>query len=113
MANLFQQGLNGCTLTTPQTKEKIYRFINKYSHNALIEIGEDSPENLVGESHNVIADIFTWMREVDSTHYEQMVSALGFEATVLAEPIAPPADAMPDVLDSAVTATVAAAPPQA
>ncbi len=53
------------------------------------------------------------MREVDSTHYEQMVSALGFEATVLAEPIAPPADAMPDVLDSAVTATVAAAPPQA
>lgn len=79
----------------------------------MIEIGEDSPENLVGESHNVIADIFTWMREVDSTHYEQMVSALGFEATVLAEPIAPPADAMPDVLDSAVTATVAAAPPQA
>ncbi|WP_151884040.1 AAA family ATPase [Pseudomonas putida] len=47
MANLFQQGLNGCTLTTPQTKEKIYRFINKYSHNALIEIGEDSPEILL------------------------------------------------------------------
>jgi len=76
MAGLFQQGLNGCTITTPQTKEKIYRFINKYSHNAVIEIGEDSPENLVGESHNVIADIFTWMKEVDDTHYEQMVTAL-------------------------------------
>jgi len=77
MAGLFQQGLNGCTITTPQTKEKIYRFINKYSHNAVIEIGEDSLENLVGESHNVIADIFTWMKEVDETHYEQMVIALG------------------------------------
>ncbi|MGF6558915.1 wobble nucleotide-excising tRNase [Pseudomonas sp. S30_BP2TU TE3576] len=77
MAGLFQQGLNGCTITTPQTKEKIYRFINKYSHNAVIEIGEDSLENLVGESHNVIADIFTWMKEVDDTHYEQMVTALG------------------------------------
>jgi wobble nucleotide-excising tRNase len=76
MAGLFQQGLNGCTITTPQTKEKIYRFINKYSHNAIIEIGEDSHENLVGESHNVIADIFRWMKEVDDTHYEQMVTAL-------------------------------------
>ncbi|UXZ47899.1 AAA family ATPase [Pseudomonas soli] len=105
MANLFQQGLNGCILTTPQTKEKIYRFINKYSHNAMIEIGEDSPENLVGESHNVIADIFTWMKEVDSTHYEQMVSALGFDATTSAEPVVPQAEAMPNVLDSAAGAT--------
>lgn len=78
MSGLFQQGLTGCTITTAQTKEKIYRFINKYSHNAIIEIGEDSPENLVGESHNVIADIFTWMKEVDSTHYEQMVTASGY-----------------------------------
>lgn len=108
MAGLFQQGLTGCTLTTPQTKEKIYRFINKYSHNALIEIGEDSPENLVGESHNVIADIFTWMKEVDCTHYEQMVSASGFDATALAEPVVPPATGVPSVLTDAAGATGAA-----
>lgn len=85
MAGLFQQGLNGCTITTPQTKEKIYRFINKYSHNAIIEIGEDSPENLVGESHNVIADIFRWMKEVDDTHYEQMVTSLSSLPTPLTD----------------------------
>lgn len=112
MANLFQQGLNGCTLTTPQTKEKIYRFINKYSHNALIEIGEDSPENLVGESHNVIADIFTWMKEVDLTHYEQMVSASGFDATTVAEPLVRPAEDVPNVLTVAPGETEAAALPQ-
>ena len=77
MSALFQQALAECKITTPQTKEKIYRFINKYSHNAVIEIGEDSTENLIGESHNVISDIFTWMREVDETHYEQMVTATG------------------------------------
>lgn len=88
MAGLFQQGLNGCILTTSQTKEKIYRFINKYSHNALIEIGEDSPENLVGESHNIIVDIFTWMKEVDATHYEQMVSASGFAPATVVQPFA-------------------------
>lgn len=74
MAGLFQQGLAGCTVTTSQTKEKIYRFINKYSHNATIEIGEDSAENLLGEGGNVIGDIFTWMHEVDAVHYDQMVA---------------------------------------
>ncbi|WP_052192053.1 AAA family ATPase [Pseudomonas parafulva] len=112
MATLFQQGLSGCTLTTSQTKEKIYRFINKYSHNALIEIGEDSPENLVGESHNIIADIFTWMKEVDCTHYEQMVSASGFDAMALAESVAPPTEGVPSVPIVAGGETGAAAVPQ-
>lgn len=73
MSELFRLGLMGCTITTPQTKEKIYRFINKYSHSAIIEVGEDSSENLIGESGNIIGDIFTWMKEVDKIHYEQMV----------------------------------------
>lgn len=77
MAALFQQGLTGCTLTTALTKEKIYRFINKYSHNATIELGEDSSENLIGESYNIITDVFTWISEVDRTHYEQMITASG------------------------------------
>ena len=77
MAALFQQGLTGCTLTTAQTKEKIYRFINKYSHNATIELGEDSSENLIGESYNIIADVFIWISEVDRTHYDQMITVSG------------------------------------
>ncbi|RON89420.1 hypothetical protein BK635_03190 [Pseudomonas chlororaphis] len=102
MAGLFQQALKGCTITTPQTKEKIYRFINKYSHNAVIEIGEDSPENLVGESHNVIADIFTWMKEVDDTHYEQMVTALGS----LSAPLTGPPDSVAEAAPLAGTEAV-------
>ncbi len=112
MAGLFQQGLNGCILTTSQTKEKIYRFINKYSHNALIEIGEDSPENLVGESHNIIVDIFTWMKEVDATHYEQMVSASGFAPATVVQPFANSEGAGPITLEVATDAVAERASPE-
>lgn len=38
----------------------------------MIEINEDSSENLVGESYSVIGDIFRWIKEVDETHYKEM-----------------------------------------
>jgi len=43
---LLDKGLEGCSITNPEIKEKIYRFINKYSHSDVIEINEDSSENL-------------------------------------------------------------------
>jgi len=58
------------------TKEKIYRFINKYSHNIVIEINEDSAENLTGESHNIVGEIFTWIKEVDKVHYSEMLEVI-------------------------------------
>ncbi|MES1934665.1 hypothetical protein T35B1_18773 [Salinisphaera shabanensis T35B1] len=76
MAQLMTSGLNGCEVTDAVTKEKIYRFINKYSHSAVIEVNEESSENLVGESVNVISDIFTWVQEVDSVHYEEMLEVV-------------------------------------
>ncbi len=66
-------GLKDCTITTSETKEKIYRFINKYSHSDVIEITEESAENLAGESHSVIGSVFQWMEEVDKKHYDEMV----------------------------------------
>jgi wobble nucleotide-excising tRNase len=69
-------GLKGCETTDEATKEKIYRFINKYSHSAVIEINEDSSENLLSESQNVIVDIFTWLHEVDEVHYNEMVDVV-------------------------------------
>ncbi len=66
-------GPRDCTVTTPELKEKIYRFINKYSHSDVIEITEESAENLAGESHSVIGNIFQWMEEVDKKHYDEMV----------------------------------------
>jgi wobble nucleotide-excising tRNase len=76
IAQLMQRGLSGCTVTTEITKEKIYRFINKYSHNIVIDINEDTAENLASESGNVIHDVFTWIREVDEIHYDEMVLAI-------------------------------------
>ena len=76
ISQLMTCGLNGCEITDETTKEKIYRFINKYSHSAVIEINEDSSENLAGESQNVIDDIFIWLQEVDKTHYNEMLEVV-------------------------------------
>ena len=76
IAQLMNCGLNGCVNTDAAIKEKIYRFINKYSHSVVIEVNEDSSENLAGESKNVIGDIFTWIEEVDCIHFNEMVSVV-------------------------------------
>lgn len=76
IAQLMACGLNGCEITDESIKEKIYRFINKYSHSAVIEINEDSSENLVGESQNIIGDIFRWVQEVDQIHYNEMIEVV-------------------------------------
>ena len=76
ISQLMACGLNGCKITDEATKEKIYRFINKYSHSAVIEINEDSSENLFGESQNIIGNIFTWIKEVDEVHYNEMVKVI-------------------------------------
>lgn len=73
ISQLMDRGLQGCKITDEGTKEKIYRFINKYSHSVVIEINEDSAENLAGESHNVVSDIFKWLKEVDEIHYNEMI----------------------------------------
>lgn len=76
ISQLMDAGLKGCAVTTPELKEKIYRFINKYSHSDVIEITEESAENLAGESHSVIGQIFQWLEEVDKKHYDEMVQVV-------------------------------------
>ncbi|WP_322629358.1 AAA family ATPase [Halothiobacillus sp.] len=76
ISQLMACGLNGCETTDEVIKEKIYRFINKYSHSIVIEINEDSSENLAGESQNIIGDIFTWIQEVDEVHYNEMLEVI-------------------------------------
>jgi wobble nucleotide-excising tRNase len=73
VAALMDAGLKGCISIDENIKEKIYRFINKYSHSIVIDINEDSSENLAGESHNVIQHIFAWLKEVDEVHFNEMV----------------------------------------
>lgn len=76
IASLMNSALKGCTVTTAETKERIYRFINKYSHSDYIEIDADASENLHGESRNVIGLIFEWIRELDPIHAEEMESVI-------------------------------------
>lgn len=69
---LLTQAQKPCTKITVDSKERIYRFINKYSHSALIDINNDAAENLHGESHSVIGIIFDWIEEVDPIHFAEM-----------------------------------------
>ncbi len=56
-----------------EKRERIYRFINKYSHNKTIETGDLSIDNLLGESTNVINEILSILEELDKTHYAELV----------------------------------------
>lgn len=76
LSALFRVAQKGCVLTTQDVQEKIYRFINKYSHSAVIEINDDAAENLQGEGQAVIGAIFVWVKEVDETHYTEMCAVV-------------------------------------
>lgn len=53
-------------------REKIYRFINKYSHNRTVDIGDNSVDNILCESSNVVKEILCVLEELDKTHFEEM-----------------------------------------
>ncbi|HBW0881529.1 AAA family ATPase [Klebsiella variicola] len=74
LSQLMDVAAKNCVAFDSNKKEKVYRFINKYSHSAVIEMNEDIAENLIGEGTNVIGDIFLWIEEIDKVHYDEMVS---------------------------------------
>jgi wobble nucleotide-excising tRNase len=55
------------------SKEKIYRFINKYSHYQSIEFGDDPIDNLLGESQNVVTEVLELIKNQDERHYSEMI----------------------------------------
>lgn len=57
-------------------KDKIYKFINKYSHNQTIEFGDENIENLLGESQNIVIDILHLIKTLDEEHYLEMVQVV-------------------------------------
>ncbi len=70
--NDFRALINSVDLDV-DIEEKIYRFINKYSHLPL-EDYENSENNLIGESDNIISNIFEIVENLDKKHYDEMVS---------------------------------------
>jgi len=54
-------------------REKVYRFINKYSHNQTIEFFESSDDALLSESNTIVNDILENIIKItDPKHYEEM-----------------------------------------
>jgi wobble nucleotide-excising tRNase len=52
--------------------ERIYRFINKYSHNQLIEFYDTPVDNLVSEGNSIVKDVFELMKTLDAKHFSEM-----------------------------------------
>ena len=63
-------------ITEPAKCERIYRFINKYSHNQVIEFDDSATDNIAAESEYIVRDIFEEIKKLDATHYAGMEKAL-------------------------------------
>ncbi len=52
--------------------DKIYYFLNKYSHLDRIENHENTLENIAGESKQVVSDILNIIKTLDNAHFSSM-----------------------------------------
>lgn len=64
---------------TIQQKERIFYFVNKYSHLDRIESFDNTIETLFEESKNVVNDVLLLIKKVDEDHYKSMLKVSGFE----------------------------------
>ena len=62
--------------STSEEKEKIWKFVNQYSHHDFIETDDDLVDNMIGEGISVISDVFEWIKELDSNHYQEMMKVV-------------------------------------
>jgi wobble nucleotide-excising tRNase len=64
----------GCKIAhIPQTDiDKVYRFINKYSHNRQIEYSDAAIDNLMGEGHNIVGSVMDILQKCDENHYKDL-----------------------------------------
>lgn len=70
------RGLMEQAITDQVKCERIYKFINKYSHNQVIEFDDSAADNVVAESEYIVREIFEEIRALDALHYAGMEKAL-------------------------------------
>lgn len=58
-----------------QQKERIYYFLNKYSHLDRIESFDNTVEPLFEEGKNVVNDVMNLIEKLDTDHYKSMIKA--------------------------------------
>lgn len=64
-----------CDAAIPDNElnEKVYRFINKYSHNQTIEFYESSEDTVLSESNSIVTNVLEdIIKIIDKNHYEEM-----------------------------------------
>lgn len=64
---------------TTQQKERIFYFINKYSHLDRIESFDNTMETLFEEGKNVVNDVLWLIKKVDEEHYKSMLKVCGYD----------------------------------
>lgn len=65
-------GLINVTSIDSGKKDRIYQFLNKYSHLDRIETSENLIENRMEESKNIIEDVIEMLNCELPTHYKNM-----------------------------------------
>lgn len=56
--------------------ERVYRFINKYSHHQYFEFDDTTSDNLLGESTQILNEVIFAIESNDLRHYEEMKAAI-------------------------------------
>lgn len=70
--NDFKQ-LCDVAISDKQLNEKIYRFINKYSHNQTIEFFDSGDDTVLSESNTIVNDVLEdVIKKIDPNHYSEM-----------------------------------------
>ncbi|MBO0341013.1 AAA family ATPase [Flagellimonas profundi] len=58
-------------------RERVYRFINKYSHSDHIEAFDNSIDNILSESDNIVKDVMKIIKKLDRKHFDELVEIVG------------------------------------
>lgn len=70
-ADLMEVGIKDA-----EKREKIYRFINRYSHNQTIETRDSPVDNLMGEGSNIVQDILDVIVDLDKNHHDELIEVV-------------------------------------
>lgn len=54
-------------------RERVYKFINQYSHYSPVVMGDESIDNLLAESSEIIIDVFKIYKSLDEIHLSEMI----------------------------------------
>lgn len=76
---LIDKGQSQSKTVTPEIADKVYWFIQKYSHSDIIEIDDDKADTMFNEGNNVVPEVFAWIKDLDEGHYNAMCNTLGLE----------------------------------